>query len=159
MPMKLHSPKLSRDAARFRPANITYINLFRFTVIIASLSVYDLLTWTGERRFLLTEAESAPREQVNGEYQMSREKTEPVSSSLLHEDEIHDFIAALRKSKRELEIARQQFENVIDPRLIDHVVFRLGAAERHFSYLLQLARQLDISVAGIRWDWAEDAHR
>ncbi|QSO55211.1 YaaL family protein [Alicyclobacillus curvatus] len=90
---------------------------------------------------------------------MSREKTEPVSSSLLHEDEIHDFIAALRKSKRELEIARQQFENVIDPRLIDHVVFRLGAAERHFSYLLQLARQLHISVAGIRWDWAEDAHR
>ncbi len=79
-----------------------------------------------------------------------------TEGTLLTEDDIDDFIAALQKSRRELYIARQQFENVIDPRLIDHVVFRLGAAERHFSYLLQLAKQLNISVKGIRWDWTED---
>lgn len=69
------------------------------------------------------------------------------------EEDIHEFIDALRKSKQELDIARQQFESVNDPRLIDHVVFRLGAAERHFSYLLQLARQLGLNTGGIRWDW------
>lgn len=71
------------------------------------------------------------------------------------EEEIHEFIDALRKSKQELDIARQQFDSVNDPRLIDHVVFRLGAAERHFSYLFQLARQLNVQTDGPRWDWYE----
>lgn len=70
-------------------------------------------------------------------------------------ENVDEFIHALKLSKQELDIARQQFENVVDPRLIDHVVFRLGAAERHFSYLFQLARQWDIEVKGIRWDLNE----
>lgn len=76
-----------------------------------------------------------------------------VPVSALSGEDVDEFLRALHLSKQELDIARQQFENVVDERLIDHVVFRLGAAERHFSYLLQLARQWNISVQGIRWDW------
>lgn len=72
------------------------------------------------------------------------------------EEEIHDFVDALRRSKGELDVARQQFDNVNDPLLIDHVVFRLGAAERHFNYLFQLARKLELDVGGIRWDWWDE---
>lgn len=75
------------------------------------------------------------------------------------EQDIHAFIEALRRSKAELDIARQQFENVVDPLLIDHVVFRLGAAERHFNYLFQLARQLGLRTGGIRWDWSGEGER
>lgn len=73
------------------------------------------------------------------------------------EHDLQEFIEALRCSKQELEVARQQFENVNDPLLIDHVVFRLGAAERHFNYLFQLARKLGLDAGGVRWDWRDDA--
>ncbi|WP_054968352.1 DUF2508 family protein [Alicyclobacillus ferrooxydans] len=73
------------------------------------------------------------------------------------EDALEQFLYALKRSKQELDIARQQFENATDQRLIDHVVFRLGAAERHFSYMLQLARQWGISANTIRWDRSDEA--
>lgn len=80
-----------------------------------------------------------------------------TSQMVFSEEDVEQFLHALKRSKQELDIARQQFENVTDQRLIDHVVFRLGAAERHFSYLLQLARQWGLAVNGIRWDWSEEA--
>jgi hypothetical protein len=64
-------------------------------------------------------------------------------------------IRELRRAKRELEMARLQFDTVTDPMLIDHMVFRLGAAERQFNYLFQLARRHGIRVEGVRWDWNE----
>jgi len=75
------------------------------------------------------------------------------------QDEGHDemeFLAALRRSKLELEIARSQFATVVDPALVDHVVFRLGAAEKHFNYLFGLARRLKVNVGGLRWEWYEE---
>ncbi len=70
--------------------------------------------------------------------------------------DIEEFLLRLRTSKKELEIARQQFETVVDPLLIDHIVFRLGAAERHFSYLFQLARRWNLCLDGIQWYWSEN---
>jgi hypothetical protein len=74
----------------------------------------------------------------------------------MSQEDIKAFLQTLRKSKQELEIARQQFEAVADPLLIDHIVFRLGAAERHFSYLFQLARRWNLSLDGIQWYWSEN---
>ncbi|MBX5437311.1 MAG: DUF2508 family protein [Alicyclobacillaceae bacterium] len=70
--------------------------------------------------------------------------------------DVASFIRELRRCKREVEIARQQFDTVDDPLLIDHVVFRLGAAEKRFNYLFQLARKLDIAAEGMRWEWYDE---
>lgn len=67
------------------------------------------------------------------------------------------FLEEILKSRRELQIARQQFEQVADPLLIDHVVFRIGAAERHLNYLFKLAREQGISFDGMQWEWQQHA--
>ncbi|MCL6516603.1 DUF2508 family protein [Alicyclobacillus sp.] len=70
--------------------------------------------------------------------------------------DVDGLIRDLKRAKRELETARRQFDTVTDPLLIDHMVFRIGAAERQFNYLFQLARRHGVRVEGIRWDWQED---
>ncbi|MCL6626780.1 YaaL family protein [Alicyclobacillus shizuokensis] len=65
------------------------------------------------------------------------------------------LIQELVLAKREMEMARSQFDHVVDPRLVDHTVFRMGAAEQQFRYLLNLARERDIRVTGLNWLWAE----
>ena len=72
------------------------------------------------------------------------------------EVDVGEFLRELRHSRREVEIARQQFDVVVDPMLIDHIVFRLGAAEKRLNYLFQLARQLNISVDEQFWEWESD---
>ncbi|MCL6633042.1 MAG: YaaL family protein [Alicyclobacillus herbarius] len=64
---------------------------------------------------------------------------------------IHELVMA----KREMELAQSQFDHVVDPCLIDHTVFRMGAAEQHFRYLLNLAREQQIHVGSLQWLWAE----
>ncbi|GMA50571.1 hypothetical protein GCM10025857_19280 [Alicyclobacillus contaminans] len=81
----------------------------------------------------------------------------PGSGDVTPTESVQEFLAALRRSKRELDIARQQFDSVVDPLLIDHVVFRLGAAERHFNYLFQLARRWNLALEDMDWYWAERA--
>lgn len=66
---------------------------------------------------------------------------------------LEEFLRELNDSRREVEIARQQFDFVMDPLLIDHLVFRLGAAEKHFSYMIQLARKMNLSAAEEHWRW------
>jgi hypothetical protein len=87
---------------------------------------------------------------------LALEYTAPAAEVQFDPQDVDDFLRALRNSKRELETARLQFETVTDPLLVDHVVFRLGAAEKHFNYLFQLARKMKLSVDGVRWEWLED---
>lgn len=44
-------------------------------------------------------------------------------------------------ARREMQAARAQFEEVHDPDLVDHAIFRLQAAERHYVFLLREARR------------------
>ncbi|MFB5190515.1 DUF2508 family protein [Alicyclobacillus fastidiosus] len=69
------------------------------------------------------------------------------------------FLTEILKSRRELMIARQQFEQVSDPLLVDHVVFRIGAAERQLNFLFRLARENDVSFDGLQWEWRDEAWR
>lgn len=71
----------------------------------------------------------------------------------------HKFLREILKSWRELEIARRQFETVSDPLLIDHVVFRMSAAERQLNYLFRLARENGIKFDGPEFDWTSDEWR
>ena len=44
-------------------------------------------------------------------------------------------------ARREMDAARAQFEEVHDPDLVDHSIYRMQAAERHYMYLLREARR------------------
>jgi hypothetical protein len=68
----------------------------------------------------------------------------------------YSFLEEILKSRRELAIAQQQFDEVSDPLLVDHLVFRMGAAEKQFDHLLRLARELGISFDGMQWEWKEN---
>jgi hypothetical protein len=68
----------------------------------------------------------------------------------------YGFLEEILKSRRELAIAQQQFEEVSDPLLVDYIVFRMGAAEKQFDHLLNLARELGISFDGMQWEWKEN---
>lgn len=69
------------------------------------------------------------------------------------EVDLESFMRELKECKREVEIARQQFDAVIDPLLVDHLIFRLAAAERHLNYLFQLARRLNLVAEVDQWEW------
>lgn len=66
------------------------------------------------------------------------------------------LLQEILKSRKELQIARQQFEQVEDALLVDHVVFRIGAAERHLNFLFKIAREQNISFDGMQWEWTSD---
>lgn len=73
-------------------------------------------------------------------------------NSPLESDETMQLLNELHLTKRELDIATAQFDATVDPMLVDHIIFRIGAAERRLNYLLQEARKLHVVVEGVRWD-------
>lgn len=66
------------------------------------------------------------------------------------------FLREIVKSKRELVITQNQFNYVSDPALVDHIVFRMGAAEQYLNYLLRLAREWNMEFDGVQWEWFAD---
>lgn len=51
-----------------------------------------------------------------------------------------NLAAAVEEAKAEWVAARQYFETVSDPDLIDFAIFNMEAAERRYTYLLKQAR-------------------
>ena len=47
----------------------------------------------------------------------------------------------IEDAKREWQTAREYFNSVTDPDLIDYAIHRLGAAEKRYVYLLRRARE------------------
>jgi hypothetical protein len=70
--------------------------------------------------------------------------------------DVDSLIRELVRSKKELDMAQNQFDTATDPALIDHVVFRLGAAERHFRYLLNYARKNHLTTNGAHPLWTQN---
>lgn len=60
-----------------------------------------------------------------------------------------DIVDAVHKSLKEWQLAKDQF-NYIEPALVDYMVYRLNAAERHFLALLSLARTQGVKT------WPDD---
>jgi hypothetical protein len=95
-----------------------------------------------------------------GSHIPARERRAPVPRAVLNgqtgEVDVRAFLHELHRSKREVEIARHQFDAAVDPLLIDDILYRLGAAEKHYNYMFQLARRLGIAVDGIDWSACEE---
>lgn len=54
----------------------------------------------------------------------------------------------LEQTKWALETARSNFENVVDPDLIDCYIYELQAVQMRYKFLLEKAKQSDISAKG-----------
>lgn len=56
-------------------------------------------------------------------------------------DENQEFINLVDKAHSEWRAAEQFFENVSDPDLIDHAIYKMEAAKSRYRYLLKKAKE------------------
>ena len=52
----------------------------------------------------------------------------------------------IRKTKYALDCAYSNFENVVDPDLIDCYIYEVNAAQKRYKYLLEKAKQTNLIV-------------
>lgn len=52
-----------------------------------------------------------------------------------------DFLQAVEQARREWQDARDRFNQISDPDLIDHAIYAVEATERRYMYLLKKARE------------------
>lgn len=62
-------------------------------------------------------------------------------------DECH-LLSELEKTKFALDSARSNFENVVEPDLIDCYIYELQAVQMRYKFLLEKAKQSNISAKG-----------
>ncbi len=62
-------------------------------------------------------------------------------------DECH-LLSELEKTKWALDSARSNFENVVEPDLIDCYIYELQAVQMRYKFLLEKAKQSNISAKG-----------
>jgi hypothetical protein len=59
--------------------------------------------------------------------------------------EDQQILENIRMAHEEWRNAEKYFENVTDPDLIDHAIYRIEAARTRYTYLLKLAREMGIN--------------
>jgi hypothetical protein len=60
-----------------------------------------------------------------------------------------DLRESIEQAKVEWACARQYFDHVTDPELVDYAIFQLKAAERRYMYLLTMARNEPAASGGL----------
>lgn len=58
------------------------------------------------------------------------------------------LLQAIEKAREEIKIAREYFNEVKDPRLIDYAIYREEAAKAKYVYLLNEAKKSGLRVQG-----------
>ena len=53
----------------------------------------------------------------------------------------------LKKAKNDLELAYSNFENVVDPDLIDSCIYQVNAVQLRYKFLLSRVKQIEDSYA------------
>ena len=57
------------------------------------------------------------------------------------EMEEYTILQLTKKAKEEWQDAKRYFDEVTDPRLIDHAIYRIEAAEKKYIYLIKLSQK------------------
>lgn len=52
-----------------------------------------------------------------------------------------DYFSMVEQARQDWQCARERFDQISDPDLIDHAIYDLEAAERRYVYLLKKARE------------------
>jgi hypothetical protein len=71
---------------------------------------------------------------------------EYLSSKVKYTEEQKELIKAIEEAKEELFRARQYFEMVNDPQLVDYAIYMEQAANSRFTYLLNQAKESGIKL-------------
>lgn len=66
-----------------------------------------------------------------------------LPSEVLNEDmqEAPSLVEMVQKAREEWLDAKRFFEEVTDPMLIDHAIYRMESAEKRYTYLLRIASE------------------
>jgi len=57
-----------------------------------------------------------------------------------------EYYKLVEQARREWQIARQRFEEMSDPDLIDSAIYAINSAERRYVYLLRKAREEEMQL-------------
>lgn len=71
-------------------------------------------------------------------------KDESVSLKLYNNNEHRDLLSDLAKTKTDLDIAYSNFENVVDPDLIDSCIYELNAVQKKYKFLYERLKQQEL---------------
>lgn len=58
--------------------------------------------------------------------------------------EIRDLISQIQEARLEMNAAREMFEYVCEPKLVEAVIYREEAAIKRYEYLISLAKRREI---------------
>jgi hypothetical protein len=83
---------------------------------------------------------------VGGIYMNRFAIVEYLSDKIKYTEQQENLIKAIEESREELERARQYFELVSDPQLVDYAIYMEQAAKVKFTYLLSEAKKNGITV-------------
>jgi hypothetical protein len=59
---------------------------------------------------------------------------------------IEEFFLSLHKAQQEMYDAENFFDNVVDPELVDHAIYKMEAAKSKYVYLLKQAKDKEIRI-------------
>ena len=59
---------------------------------------------------------------------------------------LEEFFLSLHNAQQEMYDAENFFDNVVDPELIDHAIYKMEAAKSKYIYLLKQARDKNIRI-------------
>lgn len=62
------------------------------------------------------------------------------------EEALDEFFMSLHKAQQEMYDAENFFDNVIDPELIEHAIYKMEAAKTKYTYLLKQAKENNIRI-------------
>lgn len=68
-----------------------------------------------------------------------KDKFLPIVELNEDREKVPSLVELINKAKEEWQDARNFFEEVTDPDLVDHAIYRMDSAEKKYMYLLKVA--------------------
>lgn len=68
-------------------------------------------------------------------------KDDSITLKIYKNKEHRDLLSDLAKTKTDLDVAYSNFENVVDPDLIDSCIYELNAVQKKYKFLYERVKQ------------------
>lgn len=68
-------------------------------------------------------------------------KDDSITLKIYKSKEHRDLLSDLAKTKTDLDVAYSNFENVVDPDLIDSCIYELNAVQKKYKFLYERVKQ------------------
>ncbi|WP_236354731.1 YaaL family protein [Konateibacter massiliensis] len=71
-------------------------------------------------------------------------KDEAIALQIYHNKERLSLLSDLERAKVDLDVAYSNFENVVDPDLIDSCIYELNAVQKKYKFLYERVKQHEL---------------